>query len=428
MSDESNSTCSSYPKKCNFENGFCEWVNNDLNEFNWKRTSGQYAESDILPRRDHTTNTDIGNYIYIETKDKPAGKKSTVFGPIFDGYVSSQCDIRFYYYMFGNSVGRLSVSVRTTNGGAYSERWSKYGSVGQYWERVTSRIGGFFTQGQVFQVLIEAQNGNSTKDEGVIAIDDITFSTACRPSTVTALETIVTTTRKPVCGNGFQCSNFACINQTQLCDFRVDCPNGEDEANCGTCDFEKNSCGWLDNSYGDHIWNRTKASETEISKDQTLGTSNGSFAFYELADGSVNGLTRLYSPVLRESSTHCEFQFYFYKFDRPEKSILFSLFLIDFDNDVERLWKTDRNSLNNDWQRVTVGLHSRTPGFRLYFEASHIDDVYSFYKPQLAIDDTSFINCASNLTSSCSSKNVFKCENKLCIPDSLVKKFILISF
>ena len=163
MSDESESTCSKYPNRCNFEANFCEWTNSELNEFNWKRISGEYAVSDILPRRDHTTNTDVGSYIYVETKDRPARKKSTLFGPSFEVQTSSQCEIRFYYYMYGNSVGRLSVSIRTAYGGGYIEKWTKIGSVGQYWEKAEIRISTGFLREKTYQVIIEAELGNSTK-------------------------------------------------------------------------------------------------------------------------------------------------------------------------------------------------------------------------------------------------------------------------
>lgn len=331
--------------------------------------------------------------------------------------------MRFYYYMYGKSVGKLTVYTRTQEGGGWTEKWSRTGSLGQYWERFDVRIGTYFSSSKSWQVIIVAQAGNNTREDGVIAIDDLSFDQNCKTAS-DPLPTIITTTRPPVCGNsGFKCSNNKCINQTQVCDFIIDCPNGEDEKNCGSCDFEVDTCGWFDNSYGDHFWNRSLARDTFISNDHTSGTPNGSFAFYELSDGAFNGLSRLFTPELGRTGSHCEFRFYFYKQDIFDKSILLTLFLVDKDNNLERLWKTDANSINNDWQQVTVGLHSRYPGFKLYFEASHISDIYPFYKPLLAIDDTSFINCGISSNVSCSAKDVFKCSNQQCIPNNLICDF-----
>lgn len=38
------------------------------------------------------------------------------------------------------------------------------------------------------------------------------------------------------------------------------CSQGEDEVDCGQCDFEKTTCGWKDDSVGYFIWARRNAS------------------------------------------------------------------------------------------------------------------------------------------------------------------------
>jgi hypothetical protein len=375
----------------------CEWINNEDNTYNWKRVAGVFSQSDILPKRDHTTNTESGYYTYIETKGRNASSTSTMFGPSFKSDSSFACTMRFYFYMYGNSVGKLRVLTRFANGGGYSEKWSRIGSIGQQWERFDVRIGSYLTDSKTFQVIIEAQAGTNTRDEGVIAVDDITFDTKCVPA-IDPLPTIVTTTRKPACGDGFKCNNNLCINKTQVCNFVADCAGGEDEKNCGQCNFETDNCGWFDNSYGDHFWNRTAAFNTFIPNDKTTGTANGSFAFYELDDSAFNGISRLVTPDLGRTGPHCEFEFYFLKKDLNEKSILLSLFLADSDNNVERLWKRDSNSLNDDWERVHVGLHSRYGGFRLYFEASHISDTFYWgLKPSLGIKNFFFYININNI-------------------------------
>ena len=124
---------------------------------------------------------------------------------------------------------------------------------------------------------------------------------------------ILTSTSAPICGiNGYRCSSVSllkCINKTQVCDFVKDCPNGDDESSCGSCDFETSQCGWDDDSYGGHKWNKTTASYAGITTDNTKGNSNGSLMFYETNDLSSTGFSRLYSPQLGQSSSQCEFEF-----------------------------------------------------------------------------------------------------------------------
>jgi hypothetical protein len=39
-----------------------------------------------------------------------------------------------------------------------------------------------------------------------------------------------------------------------------DCSQGEDELDCGQCDFETSTCGWADDSTGYYVWARRNAS------------------------------------------------------------------------------------------------------------------------------------------------------------------------
>jgi len=331
--------------------------------------------------------------------------------------------MRFYYYMFGPSVGSLNVYIRAADGGTLLRKWTKSGTVGQFWDRVDVLVGSGIPGSKFLQVVVEAVAANITSSEGVIGLDDISFSNQC-VTINEPIDVIPTTTTAPPCGlTGYQCMNGACINQSQICDFKVDCSSGEDEANCGKCSFETTSCGWYDNSFGDHLWNRTMASQTQIARDVTLRNESGSFMFFDESDASISGLTRMFTPYLQETSTHCEFEFFFYKKEKNMGSVALSLYLIDAKNNVERLWRTDRNSLNDDWQRVQVGLHARKAGFQLYFEASLNEPIDKYNKPLLAIDETNYINCPLTYNTSCLSPNVFKCSNGFCIPDNLVCDF-----
>lgn len=143
---------------------------------------------------------------------------------------------------------------------------------------------------------------------------------------------------------------------------------------------------------------------------------------YQAADGAFSGLARLYSPSLGRTSQYCEFEFYYYKVDSEPKSNLFSLFLVDSFGAIERLWKTDENSPNNDWSRMSVGLHSRDPGFKLYFESAQLSQ-FTSQRPLLAIDDTNYINCQTQFNVTCSSRDVFRCNNTNCITRNFVCDF-----
>jgi hypothetical protein len=325
--------------------------------------------------------------------------------------------------MFGKSVGKLNIYTRNAIGGGYRSVWSRAGSLGEYWERTDAFVSvSVSVTGQQPQMIIESEAANNTIDDGIIAVDDISFTSTCIPFNG-QIPDITTTTAKPPCGvDGFRCSDGKCINKTQVCDFNVDCRSGEDESSCGTCNFETDYCGWYDNSFGGHIWNRTTASLAGIPKDATSGTQSGSLVSYETSEGAFSGLSRLFTPYLGKSGSSCEFEFYYYKTDPSTKaSVSLSLFLIDATNKIERIWRTDEISTNDNWIRKAVGVYSRDPGFRLYFEASQLEQALPSKKQLLAVDETKFINCPIVFNTSCESKNVFKCANGFCIPDNLVR-------
>ena len=424
LSDEKNSTCMAYPNRCDFESSLCEWVQDETDGYAWKRTSGYETLSNILPQRDHTTNTESGSYIYVETKNRQPASTSTLIGPSFDYSKSPSCRLRLFYYMYGNSVGKLTVYARNAVGGQFSQVWTKIGSVDQSWQRADIYLRPYFANTNIFQVIIQSSAANSTQQDGFIAIDDISFTPNCYPSN-DPLPVISTTTTAPPCGfTGFRCSDGKCINQSQLCDFVRDCVNGEDENNCGACKFENDSCGWYDNSFGSHMWNRSQALDADLPSDVSTGTNQGYLISYATVPGAFSGITRLFSPKLAQTGSSCEFDFFYYKIDNVDNTVIFSLFLNDLVSDsTQRLWTTNENTVG--WTQKRIGLHSRNSNFRLYFEATQLSQVEST-KPKLAIDDTSFVNCQFTSNITCPSgidANIFKCTNGACIPANLVCDF-----
>ena len=55
-------------------------------------------------------------------------------------------------------------------------------------------------------------------------------------------------------------SEFMRIFVFQRCNFVKECSQGEDERDCGECDFESSACGWEDDSSGYFAWLRRNAS------------------------------------------------------------------------------------------------------------------------------------------------------------------------
>ena len=85
--------------------------------------------------------------------------------------------------------------------------------------------------------------------QSFIAIDDISFTSACKHSKKPHSNG-TTPNSKCLIDNQFTCLDGSCISDDEVCDFYPTCPQGEDEWDCSTfCDFDHTStsdelCNW----------------------------------------------------------------------------------------------------------------------------------------------------------------------------------------
>lgn len=69
--------------KCTFESNQCGWVNTDKDNFDWKRKQGRTPSYGTGPSVDHTTGTNQGYYMYIETSYGTVGDRARMLSPVF---------------------------------------------------------------------------------------------------------------------------------------------------------------------------------------------------------------------------------------------------------------------------------------------------------------------------------------------------------
>ncbi|XP_006727684.1 enteropeptidase [Leptonychotes weddellii] len=121
---------------CNFEDGFCFWVQ-DLNDDNeWERIQGNTFPPFTGPNFDHTFSNDSG--FYISTPTGPGGRRERVglLSLPLDPTLEPVC-LSFWYYMYGENVYKLSINISSDQNmektvfqkeGNYGENWN-YGQV-----------------------------------------------------------------------------------------------------------------------------------------------------------------------------------------------------------------------------------------------------------------------------------------------------------
>uniref|UniRef100_A0A2R9A5N9 Enteropeptidase n=1 Tax=Pan paniscus TaxID=9597 RepID=A0A2R9A5N9_PANPA len=121
---------------CNFEDGFCFWVQ-DLNDDNeWERIQGSTFSPFTGPNFDHTFGNASG--FYISTPTGPGGRQERVglLSLPLDPTLEPAC-LSFWYHMYGENVHKLSINISNDQNmektvfqkeGNYGDNWN-YGQV-----------------------------------------------------------------------------------------------------------------------------------------------------------------------------------------------------------------------------------------------------------------------------------------------------------
>ncbi|XP_058831525.1 MAM and LDL-receptor class A domain-containing protein 2-like [Topomyia yanbarensis] len=162
---------------CDFEVlDLCGWMNEATHDFDWKRSDGVVSPKALKtgPKYDHTTMTPLaGHFMMVDSAEQFTNETARMLSPVYSSNYSVNACFLFYYHMFGDSVGTLSVYVKPvsqpldsmSNDDAY---YTISGNQRNVWNE------GYFDlrqQSENFQIIIEASLGMKFKSD--IAIDDV---------------------------------------------------------------------------------------------------------------------------------------------------------------------------------------------------------------------------------------------------------------
>jgi hypothetical protein len=151
---------------CNI-NSWLANVANNIDDHDWRVHNGGTASSGTGPSGDNSGN---GKYIYLEASDcfnSTAELKSSCIE------MTGSPTLTFYYHMFGNNIGNLSVQVYDPTTNTTNIEWSLSGDQGDQWQQATVDLSAYSNK-----TVIVSFVGNSTSSwGGDIAIDDILIET-----------------------------------------------------------------------------------------------------------------------------------------------------------------------------------------------------------------------------------------------------------
>ncbi|XP_061652622.1 MAM and LDL-receptor class A domain-containing protein 2 isoform X2 [Phyllopteryx taeniolatus] len=424
--DESNCEQQGVTERCSFEQGLCSWTESNLDEpgARWTRRKGQDAWPQAGPPRDHTLNNAAGNYITPGTHLTERGQIVEILSKTL--LPSSNCTIRFFYYSLQDAAGKLSTQSRMFRSGTDDVvLWLRTTLHSYNWQRADV----IFSSSVKCKIVFRYELG--TGNTGHVALDDVSFSKECAfdphnsplpdTSPTSASPTTPATSSAPTSpcqDNEFFCWRSAgemCILSMLKCDYRLDCPKGEDEDGCGPCTFERDQCGWTDLGQSQRTWRRQKAGgSARPPTDHTNHT--GFYMSVNSSQASVPSEARLQSSRLPPSSPYCQIMFHFHISAECAGSL--GVLTRHAGGSEAILWSRSRNTVPH-WMPESLPLGPHLQSYEVMFSSwnngTRGDTAAATDACVVAVDDISFLNCHQSFRPPALS--VFGCafEEGLCV-------------
>nr|XP_039270832.1 MAM and LDL-receptor class A domain-containing protein 1-like [Styela clava] len=371
--------CGGYTR-CDFEQNLCLFTEEKVtDDIDWYRRqaheSNDLNPGETSPNRDHTTNTDAGFYMTVDAKrPNRAGDRAILYGPVLEPTTGrSRCGFIFYLHMTEQTRGGFKISYRTAVGGPHTTVFERLAATSPTFDRFYVNFDNLITER--WQIVIEAVVGTGTS--GDVTIDDLVFQDGIQVADGAELPIGSTPapTPSPCPGGQFACDDSTCILAEYECDFLDQCPDSSDEANCGTCDFEQNECGWYDVSEGHYKWAREDPSvvtDPNGAPTDADGNANGMFMHVDSATGTLLAMAHMFSPRYSESSISCQISFSYYMGGSGPGGVLI-LGVGDYDSIIGRGGEIifEQNGGNGKrWNDVRLTIGNRPDGWRLRFTGS----------------------------------------------------------
>ena len=123
------------------------WTQDQTDDADWLIDFGGTATAGTGPSQDRIPGTATGLYLYTESSGACTGRTSNLVSPCLDISALSLPAVRFYYHMFGATMGSLSLDISEDDGASWTELWTRSGqdqtSSMAPWTQVTQPLLGY---------------------------------------------------------------------------------------------------------------------------------------------------------------------------------------------------------------------------------------------------------------------------------------------
>ncbi|XP_065297471.2 MAM and LDL-receptor class A domain-containing protein 1-like isoform X2 [Dermacentor albipictus] len=219
------------------------------------------------------------------------------------------------------------------------------------------------------------------REDAMFAVDMITYYGCVLPATTNNCT-----------DSEFRCSNGACIEKSDLCNYVDDCGDNSDESKCDDyrlrCNFDISFCDWMPDAPLDKTHNNwvlmhpTATLSHSPTRDHTTGTRHGKFIILEsnskVTKSSVSG------PTLN-AAANCSIRFFFTLRGWSKPKLTLNVQTTK-DGPVKPVWSAIGPSQFSHFTAATVHFTETVP-YQVIFTGEHQVPGHQGY---IAIDDVTF--------------------------------------
>ena len=377
----------------------------------WERWLGQSPNLRTGPYFDHTTFTQKGHYLWLNSSNMVSPEERAFL--VSEPFVKSSeegpdCVLTLNYFMLGSGLGSLRLTVRSDDE-QEEEIFSVNGSSPDVSKNRWQRERMIIKKSKIFsQYDITISGSARLAGQGDLAIDDLTFSPECSLLSSSTSSSTSSTTSHPPCepGSQFTCGDGSCIPLPEFCNFHVDCPYPDmaDEATCPDfTDFETcsqggapSNCGWTNTvpdppGGGWQVSSISDLLEEKVPHRPELDWANrteGHFLFLRsVMAGSSVGVA---GPVYSSSSTDCTFTFWIFM-SGSNNFMVFPTLTHTVLGMITTLDLLDLDLLSDGvWTHVMIGVGAHNDKFSLGFQVLSSGD----WDAAVAVDEVELFECA----------------------------------
>ncbi len=162
---------------CMLQEGWSNVNNESDDDIDWKIGSGHTPTPNTGPQRDQNSDTELGNYLYLEGSPNCINSQATLFTPCIDLSNSTEPVASFWYHMYGSDIGNLHLDIFDGSTWYNNIMIPIYGNQGADWQKAEIDLSTF--SGSIINARFRGYTGDGYLTD--LAIDNFSIVETASP-------------------------------------------------------------------------------------------------------------------------------------------------------------------------------------------------------------------------------------------------------